>query len=177
MEHTSTPAVTPSAAGIRYGLLTGIVTIIYSFVLKATDLEQKPIMALLTFAILIGGIILAHKFYKQHNGGFMSYGQGLGIATVAGAVIGVLSGVFQYIYVNFIDAQYVQRTLDAARTKMEADSNISEEQIDQAMQWTEKMMPTGPISIVWSILATAFFGFLLALIISAFTKNTRPEFE
>jgi Protein of unknown function (DUF4199) len=177
MEHTSTPAVTPASVGIRYGLLTGLVTVIYSFVLKAADLEQKPIMGLLTFAILVGGIVLAHKFYKQHNGGFMSYGQGLSIAAVTGAVIGALSGVFQYIYVNFIDAQYVQRTLEAARAKMEADSNISEEQIDQAMQWTEKMMPTGPISIVWSILATAVFAILLALIISAFTKNTRPEFE
>lgn len=177
MEHTSTSAVTPIAAGIRYGLLTGLVTIIYSFVLKAANLEQKPIMGLLTFAILVGGIVLAHKFYKQHNGGFMSYSQGLGIATVAGAVIGVLSGIFQYVYINFIDAEYVQRTLDATRAKMEADSNISEEQIEQAMKWTEKMMPTGPISIVWAILATAVFGFLLALIISAFTKHTRPEFE
>ncbi|MET4108275.1 DUF4199 domain-containing protein [Hymenobacter sp. UYP22] len=174
---TTTSPVTPVSAGLRYGLLVGIATIIYSFLLKAADLEQKPMMGLLTFAILIGGIILAHRFYKQHNAGFMSYAQGLGIATIAGAVIGALSGVFNYLYVNFIDTEYVQRTLDSSRAKLEADGNMSEEQIEQAIQWTEKLMPTGPLSIVWAIVATAFFGFLLSLIISAFTKHTRPEFE
>ncbi|MCA8831201.1 MULTISPECIES: DUF4199 domain-containing protein [Hymenobacter] len=177
MERTATPTVTPTSVGIRYGLIIGIVTIIYSFILKVANLEQKPMMGLLTFAILIGGIVVAHRYFKAQNGGFMSYGQGLGIATVAGALIGALSGIFQYIYVNFIDPQYIQRALEAARAKLESDGNISDEQIDQAMQWTEKMMPTGPLSIVWAILATAFFGFLFSLIISAFTKNTRPEFE
>ena len=165
------------SVGIRYGLLTGVVTVIYAFILKAANLEQMPVMGLLTFAILIVGIVLAHKYYKQASGGFMSYGQGLGIATIAGAVVGVLSGVFNYIYVNFIDTEYVQRAIDAARTKLEADGNLTEEQIDQAMQLTSKVMPTGPLSILWAILATAFFALLLALLISAFTKNNRPEFE
>lgn len=177
MENTSTPAATPVAIGVRYGLIIGIVTVIYSLALMATGLDQNPWLGFLTFAILIAGIVLAHKAYKQNNGGFMSYGQGLGIATVEGAVIGVLSGVFRYVYVNFIDSEYTQRTLDAARAKLENDGNLSDEQIDQAVQLTAKMMPTGPISIVWGVIATAFFGFLLALIISAITKNTRPEFE
>lgn len=177
MENTTTPAVTPVSVGLRYGLLTGIVTVIYSLILKAANLEQMPVMGLLTFAILIVGIVLAHKFYKKASGGFMSYGQGLGIATVAGAVIGVMSGIFNYIYVNFIDTEYAQRAVAAARAKMETDGQLSEEQIDQAMEWTSKMMPTGPLSILWAILATAFFAFLLALVISAFTKNKRPEFE
>ena len=176
MENTTTPAVTPSSAGIRYGLLVGIITVIYSLILMATGMEQKPVLGFVTFAILIVGIVLAHKYFKQHNGGFMSYGQGLGIATIMGAVIGTLSSVFRYIYVNFVDTEYTQRTLDLTRAKLETDG-VSDEQIEQAMSMTAKFMPTGPISIVWGILASAFFGFLLALIISAFTKNARPEFE
>lgn len=177
MENTTTPAVTPSSVGIRYGLLTGIATIIYSLILKAGNLEQVTVMGLLVYVILIVGIVLAHKFYKRNSGGFMSYGQGLGIATVSGIVIGALSGLFNYIYVNFIDSEYIQRATDAARAKMEADGNLTEEQIDQGMKVVTMAMPTGPLSILWAILAMAFFAFLLALVISAFTKNTRPEFE
>ncbi|QIX60604.1 DUF4199 domain-containing protein [Hymenobacter lutimineralis] len=176
MENTTT-LVTPVNAGIRYGLITGLVTVIYSFVLMATGLEQQAALGFVTFAILIGGIVMAHRYYKQHNGGFMSYGQGLGIATVAGAVIGALSGIFRYVYVNFIDSGYTQKALDIARAKLEADGNMSDEQVETAMQWTAKMMPTGPLSIVWGILATAFFAFLLSLIISAITKHNRPQFE
>ncbi|OWP61965.1 DUF4199 domain-containing protein [Hymenobacter amundsenii] len=176
MENTTTPAVTPASVAIRYGLLVGIVTVIYSLILMATGLEQNPLLGFVTFGILIVGIVLAHKYFKQNNGGFMSYGQGLGIATIMGAIIGTLSSIFRYIYVNFVDAEYTQRTLEAARTKLETDG-LSDEQIEQAMAITTKMMPNGPISIVWGILATAFFGFLLALVIAAFTKNNRPEFE
>ncbi|MCR5889107.1 DUF4199 domain-containing protein [Hymenobacter sp. J193] len=176
MENTTT-LVTPSNAGIRYGLITGIVTVIYSFVLMATGLEQQPVLGFVTFAILIGGIVMGHRYYKQHNGGFMSYSQGLGIAAVMGAIIGTLSGVFRYIYVNFIDSGYSQKVLDTTRAKMEADGNMSDEQIETAMEWTAKMMPTGPLSILWAILATAFFAFLLSLIISAITKHNRPQFE
>ncbi len=176
MENTTTPAVTPAAVAIRYGLLVGIITVIYSLILMATGLEQKPVLGFVTFGIMIVGIVLAHKYFKLNNGGFMSYGQGLGIATIMGAVIGTLSSIFRYIYVNFVDAEYTQRTLEAARTKLETDG-LSDERIEQTMAITAKMMPNGPISIVWGILATAFFGFLLALIISAFTKNNRPEFE
>ncbi|MBT9395548.1 DUF4199 domain-containing protein [Hymenobacter sp. NST-14] len=176
MENTVTPAVTPASVAIRYGLLVGIVTVIYSLILMATGLEQKPALGFVTFAILIVGIVLAHKYFKQHNGGFMSYGQGLGIATIMGAVIGTLSSIFRYIYVNFVDAEYTQRAIEAARAKLEADG-LSDEQIEQAMSISSKMLATGPMSIVFGILASAFFGFLLALVISAFTKNARPEFE
>ncbi|MFD2786923.1 DUF4199 domain-containing protein [Hymenobacter rubripertinctus] len=177
MENTTTPAaVTPASVAIRYGLLIGIVTVIYSLVLMATGLEQKPVLGFVTFGILIVGIVLAHKYFKQNHGGFMSYGQGLGIATIMGAVIGTLSSVFRYIYVNFVDAEYTQRAIETARAKLEADG-MSDEQVEQAMSFTSKMMATGPLSIVFGILASAFFAFLLALVISAFTKNARPEFE
>ncbi|UYZ63471.1 DUF4199 domain-containing protein [Hymenobacter weizhouensis] len=176
MENTSISA-SPAAAGIRYGLIVGIITVIYSFALMATGLEQNPLLGFLTFAILIGGIVMAHQYFKQHNGGFMSYGQGLGIAIIMGGIIGGLSGVFRYIYVNFIDAEYTQRALDVARAKLEDQGTLDDAQIEQTMEWTAKMMPTGPLSIVWSVIATAFFGLLLSLVISAITKRNRPEFE
>ncbi|RAK62973.1 DUF4199 domain-containing protein [Hymenobacter edaphi] len=177
MESTTTSAVTTTAAGLRYGVITGIVTIIYSFILMMTGMEQNSAMGVITFIILIGGIVLAHRYYKEHNAGFMSYGQGLGIATVAGAVIGLLSGIFRYIYITFIDPQYVENTMNALRAKFEADGKMSDEQIDQAIQMTQKFSGTGPVGILLAVLGTAFFAFLLSLIISAITKRNRPEFE
>ncbi|GAB3839439.1 DUF4199 domain-containing protein [Hymenobacter jeollabukensis] len=177
MENTTTSTVTTTAAGLRFGVITGIVTIIYSFILMMTGMEQNSAMGIITFIILIGGIVLAHRYFKEHNAGFMSYGQGLGIATIEGAVIGLLSGIFRYIYITFIDPQYVENAMNALRAKFEADGKMSDEQIDQAVQMTQKFSGTGPVGILFAVLGTAFFAFLLSLIVSAITKRNRPEFE
>lgn len=177
MENTTTSSVTTTSAGLRYGVLTGIVSVIYAAVLMMTNMEQQSGASVLTFAILIGGIVLAHRYFKQHNGGFMSYGQGLGIATIEGVVIGLLSGVFRYIYITFIDPQYMQTVMNSLRAKFEAEGKMSDEQVDQAVQMAQKFSGTGPLSIVFAVLGTAFFAFLLALLISAITKRNRPEFE
>lgn len=175
MENTSTPNVTTTSAGVRYGLLTGIASVILSLVLYATNLEQSPVRWISMF-VLAGGIVLAHKFFKQHNNGFMSYGQGLGIGAIIGVVSGLLSGIYMFVYTQFINPDFLTISLNKARADMEARGNLSDEQIEQGLQMSSKFMD-GPFLYIGAILGTLFFAFLLALIIAAFTKHKRPEFE
>ena len=175
MENTSTSAVTPTSVGIRYGVLIGIASIIFSMVLFMTNADQSP-ARWLGLIIIIGGIYLAHGFFKRNNAGFMSYGQGLGIGVIVSAVAGLLSGIFNYIYVSFIDPTYMERIMEATRAKMEEGGNMSDEQIDQAIAMSQKFS-SGPISILFAILGSILIGLILSLIISAITKHSRPEFE
>lgn len=174
MENTATP-VSTSAVAIRYGILTGLVSVIVSFVLNMTGLEQSP-AKWLTTVVLIVGIVLAHKFFKQQNGGFLSYGQGLGIGTILSVVVGVLSAIFSYIYINFIDTGFTARLIDKTRADMEAQGRMTDAQIDQAMTWTTKFM-NGPMMMAMVLFMIVLMGFLVSLIVSAVTKNPRPEFE
>lgn len=175
MENTSTP-VSSTSVGLRYGLLIGIVSIIYSFILLATNLEQNTALTLLSIVILVVGIFLAHKNYKENNSGFMSYGQGLGIGTIVSLVSGLLGGVFRYVYMEFIDPSAAQRAMDQTRAKMEEAGNMSDAQIDQAIQMSQRFA-SGPIGIAVAVLGSALIGFLITLIIAAITKHNRPEFE
>ena len=175
MENTTTPAVTTTSVGLRYGLLTGIVSVIFSLILNISNLEDSP-LKWLSFVILGVGILLACRFFKQANGGFMSYGQGLGIGTVLSGVVGVLSAIFTFIYVNYMDTTFVSRAMEKARAGMEARGGMSEEQIEQGTAMAAKFM-TPTFLFVGAILGTLFFGFLLSLVIAAVTKNNRPEFE
>lgn len=175
MENTTT-SVTPTSAGIRYGVLTGLVSIIYSFALLALQQEGNTALSLLGMVVWIGGIVLAHRFYKANNGGFMSYGQGLTIGMVVSLVSGVMGTIFRYIYMEFIDPSAMQRGLEMARAKLEAKGNMTDEQIDQAMAMSSKFT-SGPLSVVFGLVFVVIMGLIISLIISAFTKHNRPEFE
>lgn len=172
---TPTTRVSTSSVGLRYGLLTGLVSVIISFLqLTFIDDPETP-LRWLTLVVMIVGIVLAHKQYKSLNSGFMSYGQGLGIGTIVAAVSGVIGGVFTYVYMTFIDPTYMQRIMELTRTRME-DQGLDDAQIDQSMAMVEKFSG-GPLSTVFAILGAVLIGFLISLIVSAFTKNPRPEFE
>ncbi|KUG08268.1 DUF4199 domain-containing protein [Solirubrum puertoriconensis] len=175
MENTITPNVSPSAVGVRYGIMLGIVSIIFTAVIMMAGLDQNTAVGLLGAVITIVFIVLAHKAFKQANGGFMSYGQGLAIGIIASAVSGILASVFRYIYITFIDPDAMARGMEAARAKLE-ERGMSDEQIDQAMSMSSKMTE-GPVGIVIAIVGSIIVGLILSLIISAITKRTRPEFE
>lgn len=172
---TNTTSVSTTSVGLRYGLLTGLVSIIISFGLFVSHQETSP-LRFATFAVLIVGMVLGMIFFKQNNQGFMSFGQGVGVGTVLSAVVGLLSGIFSYVYMNIIDPSVVIRMTEKIRADMEARGGMSDEQIDQAMAISGKMM-NGPIMLVTALLGTILVGVILAMIISAFIKHAQPEFE
>lgn len=176
METTTTAPTTTTAAGLRYGLLTGLVSIIFTFVLFAIGQEGNSGLASIAFAILIIGIVLAHKAFKATNEGYMSYGQGLGIGVLAGGINGFLSTVFSYVYRTFIDPDMVARMMDQMRTKLEATGSMSEAQIEQMVNASTKYT-TGAIGLAIGIVSGFFMGLVFSLVIAAITKNARPEFE
>ncbi|WP_210517663.1 DUF4199 domain-containing protein [Hymenobacter terricola] len=174
METNATP-VTTTAVSLRFGLLTGLVNIIFTFILFVTHTDQSPIRWL-GLGILIGGMVMAHKTYMQANNGFMNYSEGLGIGTLLSLVSGVISTAFNFIYVKFVDPEYMSRAMDAARAKMEEKGGMTDEQIDQFLGAMQKYS-SGGWGILIGIVVSLLFGFLIALVVSAITKNPKPEFE
>lgn len=171
---TTTPASTTSV-GLRYGLLTGLVSIIITFGLNVTHMEASP-LKFLTTVVMVGGIILAQRDFKQRAGGFMSYGQGIGVGVITSAVIGVITAIFTYIYTAFIDPEIMTRAMNKARADLEAKGSLSDAQIDQAMAMSAKFT-SGPILLVSIIIGSIIIGLIISLITSAIIKNTKPEFE
>ena len=175
METNSTSSVTTTSVGLRYGLLVGIVSIMFSFILFVTQADQSPVRWL-GLAILIGGMVLAHNAYKAANHGFMNYSEGLGIGAVMSVVSGTLSTAFSFVYMKFIEPEYMTRLMESTRAKMEEKGGMSDEQIDQAVNMMQKFS-SGGWMVLFGILGSLLFGFLIALVVSAITKKTKPEFE
>jgi hypothetical protein len=174
METTVTPT-SPTSVGLRYGLLAGLAGIVIALVLNITRLEQSP-AKWLSAVVLIAGIILAQKAFRKANGEFMSYGQGLGVGMTVVGVSAVLSAVFSYVYITFIDPDMTARILDKARADLEAGGNMSDAQIEQAMSWTAMLMQ-GPALVGVALLSGLLMGLFVSLITAAILKNAKPEFE
>ena len=161
---------------MQYGVIVGIIMIIYGTLLQVSGLAlEYQSLSYINYIFLAVVIYLAHKKFKEDGDGFMSYGQGLGIGFWMSLIGGVISMVFSYIYMSFIDSTIMEQAMDKARYDME-EKGMSDAQIDQAMSITEKFM-TPEMIFVMGIVGMLIFGFILSLIVSAITKKTDPQLE
>jgi hypothetical protein len=167
----------PSTARIalKYGVITGVASIVYNVILIITEKNQNQALSALGLIILVVGMVYAMREFKTENTGYMSYGQGLGIGTLIAAISGLLGATFMMFYTQFIDSNFMQKTLDTARDDMER-RGMSDAQIDAGMQFSEKMMSPG-IMFATGVFFSIFIGFIVSLIIAAIMRRNKPVFE
>lgn len=172
MEETKN--VSLRSVAIKYGLISGLLGIILLVIIDFAGLAGNQ--AAQWFGLLIVAIVMyfAHKEYINEGDGYMSYGQGLGLGTLMSLVSSVLSSIFFFIYVKFVNTAYMENMQEQQIMAME-ERGMSDAEIEQAMKLTESF--TSPAAmLIFGIIMGVFFGFLVALIVSAITKKSRPEF-
>lgn len=170
-DQTQTPP-TVFQTGLRYGLILSLVSI--GFALLIIVIGVNPFsgnnwwQSIINLGITITAVVFAHNYFKSLGDGFMSYGQGFGIAFVVcltSAVIGIL---FNVLYTSFIDPEMMQEILNMNRMQME-DRGMPQDQIDMAMGITERFL------WVFAFLALALYSVVVALLIPIFTQRRKPE--
>ena len=178
MEINATP-VTPVSVGLRYGILLALSGIIVDFLVRIAG------FSFLTFGIasLLAGIlvsiawlVLAHKAFKQANNNLMTFGQGIVIAVIMMLILGVTSSLFNYVYVHYIDTDFVER-LKAGMTEFMERNNVPEDQIEKGTARFDEMKADLGKSVLNGLGRGLGVGLVLGAIITAFTKRNPPEFE
>jgi len=167
--------VTTRGVGIQYGVIAGVVMIIYGVILQISGFALETWTSYINYVFLAVLIYLAQKKFLEGGDGFMSFGQGLGIGFWLSLVGGVISSIFSYIYLSFIDSSLIEQITEKARYDME-EKGMSDADIDTAMSFTEKFMTPGALAIM-GILGIIFVGFILSLIVSAINKKADPKLE
>ncbi|MDZ7607319.1 MAG: DUF4199 domain-containing protein [Cyclobacteriaceae bacterium] len=169
--------VTISQIALKYGLYLGLVFIIISIITQFMDLDMKTQqnVGYINYVLALVAIILAHKAFKEEGDGFMTIGQGLGIGTLLCLISGVLSAIFTYVYIKFIDDSMIGKIKDMQIEELEK-RGMSDADIEQAMKMAG-IFTSPEMMIVWIILGMVFIGFILSLIVSLFTKKVNPNFQ
>ncbi len=162
------------SVAIKWGLINGVIGIASFIIYDMLGVIGESWVSFIGSAIFIVILVLAHNEFKKEGNGYMSYGQGLGLGTLTSLIASIISGIFMFVYMSFINTALQSMMLDKQIQSME-ESGQPQSQIDQAMPFLE--MTTSPTAmLIFSIVFGVFFGFIIALIVSIFTKNQEPEF-
>lgn len=175
MEKQEDLKLSNSVLALKWGVIGGITSFVLTLATKYSGLEEdfSETLGWVSFlgTLLINTTILylALKDVRSNQDDLLSYGQGLGNSLLIGSIWGVVSGGFNYIYLNFIDQGVLQKQMDIAREKLES-------QIEDAEKITKMMLGPG-IQFMIIFFFSVLFTFLLGLIVSAILRKEKSIFE
>ena len=165
------------SVALNYGGLLGVVSILISVIAYVMNvhLERPWWLSVLSIAAMILFIVYGLKAFKMGNDGFLSLGEAIKVGLAISLIAGIISVLYNYIFMSFIEPEFVNQMMDMTQQKMMEDNpNMPQEQMDMAMSFTRKMMSPG-IMFAIGIIFSLFLGFIISLISGVVMKENRPE--
>lgn len=162
---------------LNYGLMLGLASIIVAVANFAFGNVYKPHWSISIISVILSIviIILGLKALKVNNGGFLSLGEsiktGLGIALISGVVY----VIYFFVFTNFIEPEYFTNLAKFQEaTVLEMYPNMSDEQLENALEMSKKFSGFGMISAI-TLIMSLFSGFIISLIGGAIMKKSKEE--
>ncbi len=152
------------------GVIISAVLIVFSILLNLLGQDQNRGLQMLTYLILIAGLIFFITQYGKANDYQKTFGQLFGYGFKATAIITLIFIVFTVIFVS-LSPELKEKTLEAARIEMEKDSRLDDTQVDDSVKMMEKFFMVGIIGSI--LLFFLIVGCIGSLIGAAVTKK-RP---
>lgn len=173
MEEKQKSAFMPS---LMPGIYLGFVLIIFSLLLFLLDVGRESYINYFSYIIMALGLYWSTTSFRDKQlGGYIEYGKAFSAGFYTGLFASVLTGIFLYVYVQYIDPGMLEEILIKAEESMlEQNPDMSNEQLDQALAMTE--MFTSPAMMgVMGFIANVIFSAILSLIIAIFAKRKNKQ--
>lgn len=155
------------------GAILGLVLIMISLVIYFMKLEDPAIQWVPNVILVIGIILSISQNGKQidYNSTFGNYfSHGFKIAALVTIIMIVYLVIFMYIFPEFKD-----KAIDLAKKQMEDRKNMSQDQMDKAIDMTRKFFTLFLVlgTLVWYLI----LGAIGALIGAAITKKNPATYQ
>ena len=175
MEEKPRPVLLSS---INYGLITGGAMIVFSLILFLLNLHMNKAVTWVSYVILAGGMVWGTIDYrKKFSNGFLTYGKAFSSCFYIGMIAGILSALYFFVFTKYIHPGFIQEIMDQTRASIATSKpDMSEEQIDQAMEISAKFM-TAPLMAMWGFIGSALMSAILGLIAAIFLKKEDPALK
>ena len=110
-----------------------------------------------------------------NNNGFISYASSLRLGTTIAFFSSIILAFYSVIFISYIDTEALSEIIKLTeQTMLEAQPEISDEELDLALQMVSKFMQPHWMMIM-GMLGGTFMGFLYSLIISICVKKEDPN--
>lgn len=163
----------PSAVS---GVYVGAALIVFSLITFLLDVDFESPIKYISYLILALGLFWAVISYRdKHMGGTIDFKGAFTAGFYTALIAALIGGIFTFVYVEYIDTGIVEQILVKAEEDMlERSPNMSDEQLEQALDMTETF--TSPILMsVFSFIGNLVVSIIFSLIIAIFAKRENKE--
>ena len=152
---------------LMYGGLTGLAMVIIGLILYVSGMAFEPWAQWVNYIPFLIGLILNAQAYTKANEHYVTYGNVWASGFKASSIVTLVLLAWGIISM-LIFPEMRENGMELARDRM-ANENMSDEQIDQALEWSEKVF--FPLMIAGILFGTMFFGAILSAIAAAIPKK------
>jgi len=154
---------------LNFGLITGVVSIIFGLMLFSMDMQYERgwgIQGTQT-AILVIGAIFGIIQYKKAGGGYLVLSDALKVGAGVGLIAAIMGLLYFFVFSNFIEPDFMENTFELGKQQaMEANPNLTEEQINQGIEMQKKFAWVSyPIIIIFNVIIGLVVGLITGLIL------------
>lgn len=172
--------VSPQNTILRYGLVGGLGLVIYALIGILTGISNPSagmvsvaINSVIVIVLYLGLLIFAVRHHRDNElGGYIKFGRAFMVSFFVGLIAAILSTIFNYVYLNFIDPDYLNTIAEGSAEMLEK-FGMNEEQIEAAIEGTKE--GASPKSLLMNLLGGSAFGAIICLIIAAVMKKDQPQ--
>jgi hypothetical protein len=157
-------------ASLEYGIYAGLVITTLSLINLIPGMSSSTwtvsILSWIAYSALL--IFVLTHFKKNKNGGYLNYGQGVGLGALTGLNGGFIAGVIVFVLYS-AKPELVEQIMTIALDNMNT-QGMTEDQMSMAMKSMEFMLNPAMLGIM-TLFGTVFNFTIIALIASAFIKK------
>lgn len=157
---------------LQFGLLTGLFMIVFSLIMYLVGIDRKSYWNIISYLIFVAAMYWGVSNIRDKQlEGVMSYGKAFGVGFWIAVFAALLTGIYAYFYVKYIDPTVLQNAVSQAEDKILAQNpNISDADLDKALKMV-KMFATPGFSSVSAFISNTIAGTIFSLIIAIFAKR------
>lgn len=170
-----------NAIPVRWGIIISIVsilifTIVSMFLMESLGVMASTITGIVSFIIVMVMLGMMATQQKKAMGGYITFRQAFQAIFLSILIIVVISQVYTFIYLKWIDPTYTERMMEMA-ANMTSNLTGSEEAADQVRAQTEAeaakqfTFSRQAMGFAMSLIVYSLFGFVVAAIV----KRNKPE--
>lgn len=166
--------VNPTSAVIK-GVVISLLLIVASLLIFFISGNNQTSFQYVIYGIFIVGLVWSIAGYAKQIDYNATFGKYFMHGFAISAIITCIMLIFMAVFVT-VDPSLKQQTLEKTSEQMRKNQNVSDEQIEQALNITRKFFMV--MALGGTLLGYMFFGTIISLVTAAVVKkNPRPLFE